>query len=226
MFSEDDLLPLSGLQHFTFCERRWALVQIERQWEDNRFTAEGEAAHERTHSGEIESRPDVLIRRAVPLLSLRLGLSGIADVVEFHRAREGDTGVAIAGKRGLWKPHPIEYKRKRGKGKFSAYDVQLCGQAICLEEFFGIAIDLGFILDITAKRRRSVHFTPALRSLVDAAASRMRTLLAEGRTPLPVLKKACPNCSLYERCQPGPIGNHRSVHRYLKIAFSRLEETI
>ncbi|MBV9763556.1 MAG: Dna2/Cas4 domain-containing protein, partial [Acidobacteriaceae bacterium] len=115
MFSEEDLLPLSGLQHMAFCERRWALVQIENLWQDNRFTAEGKALHERVHSGEMDSRPGVIIRRTLPIHSFRLGISGQADLVEFQPAPTGESGIPIESRRGLWRPVPVEYKRTRDK---------------------------------------------------------------------------------------------------------------
>src|SRR5690349_977966 len=113
MFTEEELLPLSGLQHMAFCERRWALVHIECVWEENRFTAEGNVLHAKAHSAEIESRPGVLVRRTVPIHSFRLGLSGQADIVEFQPVDAAELGVALAGRRGLWRPYPIEYKRRK-----------------------------------------------------------------------------------------------------------------
>lgn len=102
MFSEEDLLPLSGISHMAFCSRRWALIHIECAWEDNRFTAEGTLAHEKAHSGEVESRPGVLIRRTLPVLSFRLGLSGQADIVEFQPVQHG--GIVLPGREGRWQP--------------------------------------------------------------------------------------------------------------------------
>ena len=115
MYSEDELLPLSGLQHMAFCQRRWALVQIENIWEDNRFTAEGNVLHEKAHSGEIESRPGVLIRRTLPIHSLRLGLSGQADIVEFQPVK-ASSGIALAGRRGLWRPYPNRRAPRGARG--------------------------------------------------------------------------------------------------------------
>lgn len=106
-YTESDLLPISGLQHLAFCERRWALVQIESIWHDNRLTAEGNALHQRAHSGEIESRPGALIRRSLLLHSLRLGVTGQADIVEF---KQSAAGIPLAGHQGLWSVFPIEYR--------------------------------------------------------------------------------------------------------------------
>lgn len=201
MYEEADLLPLSGLQHFTFCERRWALVQIEQQWEDNRFTAEGSLLHERAHSGSIESRPGVLVRRTLPLRSLRLGLSGQADIVEFVATKDG-SGIELEGRAGRWRPFPVEYKRKKDHARSNAFKVQLCGQAMCLEEMFEIPVSEGAVYDGTSRRRQLVSFTPDLRLAVEKAAERMHVLFREGITPSPILKKACQSCSLINECQP------------------------
>jgi CRISPR-associated exonuclease Cas4 len=215
MYTEDELLPLSGLQHMAFCERRWALVQIEHVWADNRFTAEGKALHEKAHSGEIESRPGALIRRTVPIHSLRLGLSGQADVIEFLPAH-GGAGVEIAGRRGLWRPYPIEYKRSRDKAGSMAYRVQLCAQALCLEEMLGIAVPEGAVYDGRTHRRQAVTFDNELRRLVESLAERMHELFRQKLTPPPVLKKACRSCSLFEQCLPEKINPERRVSRYLE----------
>jgi CRISPR-associated exonuclease Cas4 len=125
MFAEEDLLPLSGLSHMAFCVRRWALIHIECVWEENRFTMEGRLLHEKAHSGDIESRPGVLIRRTLPVRSFRLGLSGQADIVEFHPLPAGNSGgLSLAGRKGLWQPFPVEYKRSRDKAGSRAYRLQ------------------------------------------------------------------------------------------------------
>ena len=130
MFTEDNLLPISALQHLLFCERQCALIHLERAWQENRLTAEGRIMHERVHEGGDETRRDVRIVRGLRLRSLALGLVGIADVVEFHRAADG---VAVPESAGTWRPFPVEYKR--GRPKSEPWDaVQLCAQALCLEE--------------------------------------------------------------------------------------------
>jgi CRISPR-associated exonuclease Cas4 len=215
MFSEDDLLPLSGLQHMAFCERRWALIQIESIWSDNRFTVEGKVLHERAHSGEIESRPGVLVRRTLPVHSFRLGLSGQADIVEFQPAPNGSSGVTIEGRRGLWCPFPVEYKRSREKAGSFAYRVQLCAQALCFEEMFSISVPEGAIYDGSSRRRQNVEFTVELRNEVESLALQMHELFRQGLTPPPVLKKACRNCSLNEDCHPEALSRVRSVGSYL-----------
>jgi CRISPR-associated exonuclease Cas4 len=216
VYSEDELLPLSGLQHMAFCERRWALVQIEDVWADNRFTAEGKALHETAHSGDIESRPGALIRRTVPIHSFRLGISGQADVVEFLPVHEGAGGIELAGRRGRWRPYTIEYKRRRDKAGSMAYRVQLCAQALCLEEMLGIAVAEGAVYDASTRRRQTVIFDDELRRLVESLAERMHELFRQKLTPPPVLKKACRSCSLFDQCLPEKINPQRSVSRYLE----------
>jgi CRISPR-associated exonuclease Cas4 len=212
--TEEDLLPLSGLQHMSFCERRWALVHIERVWEDNLFTAEGNLLHEKAHSGEIESRPRVLIRRAVPIRSLRLGVSGQADVVEFQPTIPGEPGVALPRRRGLWRPYPIEYKRSKDKSGSQAYRIQLCAQGMCLEEMLGVEVSEGAVFDGGTKRRQPVRFDQSLRESVEMLASRMHALFRSGETPAPIFRKACHACSLKERCFPEALGERRSVSAY------------
>jgi len=216
MYEEADLLPLSGLQHMAFCERRWALVQIEGVWEDNRFTAEGKQLHERAHSGEIESRPGVLIRRTLPIHSFRLGLSGQADIVEFLPVKAGSAGVKLEGRSGFWAPYPIEYKRSRDKAGSVAYQVQLCAQALCLEEMFSVTVNEGAVYDGTTKRRQIVPVGSSLRQQVEFLAQQMHALFKAGTTPPPVLKNACRKCSLYNLCQPELLENAQPVESYLR----------
>jgi CRISPR-associated exonuclease Cas4 len=163
MFGEDDLLPLSGLQHLLFCERQWALIHIEQQWAENRLTQEGRVLHERVHESGTEARPDVVVARGLRIRSLRLGLSGETDVVEFHRA-EGtrDGAIQLEGRAGWWTPFPVEYKR--GRPKSDAWDeVQLCAQALCLEETFGVVIPAGALFYGTKRRHTQVDFDAPLK---------------------------------------------------------------
>jgi len=145
-YTEDDLIPISALQHFVFCERQCALIHIEQAWTENRLTAEGRLLHERVHDQGGESRAGVRIERGLPLRSLRLGLVGVADVVEFHPLSEGG-----------WRPFPVEYKR--GKPKRNACDeIQVCAQALCLEEMLGVRIPAGALF--YGKTHRSQNFRP------------------------------------------------------------------
>lgn len=225
MYAEEDLLPLSGLQHLSFCERRWALVQMERQWEENVFTAEGELLHEKAHSAAVESRPGVLVRRTLPLRSFRLGLSGQADVVEFLPCTAG--GIAMPRRKGLWRPYPIEYKRTRDRHGSVAYRIQLCAQALCLEEMLHTLVSEGAVFDGKAKRRQEIQFDAALRRDVEALAMRMHAILESRKTPPAVYANKCGNCSMNPVCLPTLAQSaaasaylHRSVASNLRQAVS------
>jgi CRISPR-associated exonuclease Cas4 len=222
--SEDDLLPISSLADLVFCERRAALHFLEGVWQENQFTAEGHILHEKTHEADTECRGNVRIVRGLRLRSLRLGLSGIADVVEFHRldiaslpARAEDAipqAIALAGTTGLWKPFPVEYKRGKLKHEKS-YEIQICGQALCLEEMMNVQTSVGAIFYGKSMRRHDVIFAAELRQETEMAARRMHELIASGRTPPPVYEKRCESCSLMTECLPKTIQKRRSVRAYL-----------
>jgi len=203
MYSEDDLLPLSGLQHLVFCERQWGLIHIEQQWEENRLTSEGRILHEKVHQAGTETRPGVVTARGLHIRSFRLGLTGQADVVEFHQA--GRPG-------GL--PYVVEYKRGRPKAD-GCDEVQLCAQALCLEEMLGVAIDGGALFYGTIRRRKEVAFDARLRTRTEGLARRMHELFAARVTPPAVYAKKCDRCSLYDRCLPRTASKRGLVKRYL-----------
>ncbi len=217
-YSEDDLLPLSGLQHLAFCERRWALIHLEQQWEENLFTAEGKLLHEKAHSAEIESRPEVLVRRTLPLRSFRLGISGQADIVEFLPCEASEPGVPVPRRKGLWKPYPVEYKRSRDQHGSMAYHIQLCAQALCLEEMLHVPVPAGAVFDGKAKRRDVVNFDEPLRQEVERLAARMHQILRSGRTPQAVYAKKCEGCSMKPVCLPTVVES-ASASRYLSRAI-------
>ena len=219
MFSEDDLLPLSGLQHLLFCERQWALIHLEQQWEENRLTQEGRVLHERVHESGTEARPDRVVARGLRIHSLRLGISGEADVVEFHRSvTPHPNAISLEGRTGWWTPFPVEYKR--GKPKPDACDeVQLCAQALCLEEIFRVAIPSGALFYGVTRRRTPVEFDAHLRSQTEALAHRMHQMYQAGTTPQAIYAKKCERCSLIERCMPRMSTRHRDVQRYLATAL-------
>jgi CRISPR-associated exonuclease Cas4 len=218
MYTEEDLLPLSGLQHLAFCERRWALIHLEQQWEENLFTAEGKLLHEKAHSAEIESRPEVLVRRTLPLRSFRLGISGQADIVEFLPCEASEPGVPMPRRKGLWKPYPVEYKRTRDQHGSMAYRIQLCAQALCLEEMLRVPIPAGAVFDGKAKRRDVVNFDEPLRQEVERLAARMHQILQSGRTPQAVYAKKCEGCSMKPVCLPSAVESS-SASRYLARAI-------
>lgn len=198
-YTADELLPLSGLQHFLFCRRQWALIHVERQWQENVLTAEGRILHKRVDDPFFtETRKGVILARAVPVASYQLGLSGVCDVVEFTEAGEG---VALPGRTGLFQPAPVEYKR--GKPKLEASDEsQLCAQAMCLEEMLAAAIPIGYLYYGQTRHRVSVPLTPALRDLVRQAAEEMHNYFKRGYTPRVKPFKGCRSCSLADICLP------------------------
>lgn len=209
-FSEDDLLPLSALQHLVFCERQCALIHIEQAWSENLYTAEGRIMHERVHEANRESRGGIRVEYGIPLRSLRLGLVGKADVVEFH-SHKGSCGE-VPTKR--WVPFPVEYKR--GKPKTDDCDkVQLCAQALCLEEMLEVDVPCGALFYGKIRRRRDVDFDSHLRVETEEAAKRLHDLIQLGETPKTVYSSKCKSCSLSGMCIPRAVGKRRSVKHYL-----------
>ena len=200
IYSEDDLIPVSALADFTFCERRAALHFIERVWEDNLFTAEGTILHERVDDESAsETRGNLRIARSVWLRSLVLGLVGKADVVEFHKTELG--GVKLEGASGLWLPFPVEYKRGYLRPERS-FEIQLCAQALCLEEMLGGNIPSGAIFYGKTRRRMDVVFDSKLRMETEDTAKKVHELIALGITPKAEYSKKCKKCSLVELCLP------------------------
>ena len=212
MFAESDLLPLSALQHLLFCERQCALIHVEQQWEENRYTAEGRIMHERVDASRPESRGDVRVVYGLALRSIRLGLVGKADVVEFHRPDNAKRELTFTGD---WLPFPVEYKR--GRPKKQDWDkVQLCAQALCLEEMRNQSVCQGALFYGKTRRRVDVAFNDGLRRKTEETAQKLHSLIASGRTPLPVYKKRCDKCSFLDRCLPKTIEKRSSVGAYLK----------
>jgi CRISPR-associated exonuclease Cas4 len=212
MYSEDDLVQLSALQHLLFCERQCALIHIEQLWVENLYTAEGRIMHERVDSGRSESRGDVRLAFGLPLRSLRLGLTGKADVVEFHR-EEGGAGWKQPGS-SLWQPFPVEYKR--GRPKKELWDkVQLCAQAMCLEEMLGDEVPKGALFYGKTRRRVEVAFDVDLRRETEEAALRLHDLIVSGVTPFASYDEKCESCSFISLCLPKATTGRRTVTRYL-----------
>lgn len=217
-YKEDEYLQLSGLQHFRFCRRRWALIHIEHQWAENYRTIDGAILHENAHDTSFrESRGDVLTTRGVSVYSAALGVSGQCDVLEYRR---GSTGIPLAGREGLWQPYPVEYKR--GKPREDTGDtLQLCGQAMCLEAMLCCDIPEGALYYGEIRRRVPVTFSPELRGQVRSYLEEMHQLYRRGYTPRVKPSKSCNACSLKELCLP-KLMKSRSVSAYLKAA---MEET-
>jgi CRISPR-associated exonuclease Cas4 len=201
---EGDLIPLSALQHFLFCPRQCALIHVEQAWAENRFTAEGRVLHEATSEIGAEKRRGVRVVTAMPLVSHRLGVSGIADLVEMHKGEDG-----------RWLPFPVEYKRGKPK-KHRADEVQLCAQAIALEEMFSVTLSEGALFYGETRRRTTVPLDDALRALTQDVATQTRALL-NGKTTPPAIyaKSKCNNCSLVELCQPKRLSRPLSASAWL-----------
>ena len=203
IYPEEDLLQLSGLQHFAFCRRQWALIHIEQQWQENLRTVEGALLHRRAHDEQLrERRGDVLILRGLPVVSRTLGLSGKCDVVEFHA---DPAGIPLQGEEGLWHPFPVEYKRGRPKAH-DADLLQLCAQAMCLEEMLCCAVPEGALFYGETRRRMDVSFSDELRGRVTALPAEMHQLFRRGHTPKVRPSKSCNACSLKEICLPALLG--------------------
>lgn len=217
-YLEDDLLLLSGIQHIAFCERQWALIHIEQVWAESVRTVEGEFFHKRVDDAfEDETRKNVRTVRAMPIVSFGLGLRGVADVVEFQRTDESLEGrtIKLAGRSGWWVTVPIEYKRGRPKPD-DRDAVQLCAQAIALEEMLEIVIDSGELFYGETRRRETIIFDMRLRKHVCELSERMHKLVDEGRTPEAIKNKHCSLCSIYEMCQPNLTARHKPIKEYLK----------
>jgi CRISPR-associated exonuclease Cas4 len=214
-------LPLSGLQHLVFCERQCALIHVEGQWRDNRLTVEGTQLHERVDQDRArESRGDVRVVRSLPLRSRVLGVAGRADVVEFRRADDDDLSAVPAVMCGFddlprsrWHPIPVEYKRGRPK-RHDADRVQLCAQALCLEEMLACRIGAAALYYGTPRRRVSVLLDDALRRETHRAAVRFRELVTTGCTPRAERQPKCDRCSLQPVCVPD-AARRRSARAYL-----------
>jgi len=219
VYTEDDLLSISALQHLLFCERRAALVYTEGIWEENTFTVEGRHLHERADETVTEVRGDLRVARSLRLRSLRLGLSGIADVVEFQRVSKGEPGITLESAGGLWRPMPVEYKRGRLR-KEEGYEVQLCAQALCLEEMLEVEILAGALFYGKTRRRLEIAFNEKLRRDTEASAVRLHELLQSKVTPRAKQGPKCERCSLVDLCLPEALGRRRDVKGYLAKAIA------
>lgn len=203
---------LSGLQHFAYCRRQWALIHIEQQWMENERTIDGHLFHSVAHDkARTEKRGNLLVTRGLHIHSAQLGMSGICDVVEFHKSTKG---ISLASYDGLWEPYPVEYKK--GLPKFNEADeLQLCGQAICLEEMLLCHIPNGSLFYGENRRRKAVEFTEQLRKKVYDMAKEMHELWRKGHTPKVRPQKGCNACSLKEICIPR-LGKVKTVSAYYR----------
>lgn len=202
MFTEDELLPISALQHLAFCERQWALIHIEGAWAENARTSEGRLLHEKVHEEEFESRGECRTVRSLRLRSFQLGLTGQADVVEFIQTSDGTTVI------------PVEFKL--GKPKIDNCDeVQLCAQALCLEEMLHVQIEEGFFFYGRVRRRHQVLFSRSLRVETEKLSRTLHALYKDRKTPRAVYEKKCESCSLIDICMPKLV-RRKSARSYLE----------
>lgn len=211
-------LQISGLQHFSFCRRQWALIHIEQQWAENYYTADGDIFHERSDDPYTpEKRGGLIVSHALPVRSDRLGMSGTCDVVEF---RTSPDGVPIAGREGLWLPVPVEFKRGKSK-EIDADRLQLCTQAICLEEMLCCPkIGCGYLFYGETRRREEVGLTDELRAEVESMLTEMRVLYERGYTPRVKQSGKCRSCSLRDICLPR-LERRRSAREYNETMWEK-----
>lgn len=229
LIEDENLIMISALQHYLFCKRQCALIHLEGVWTENRLTAEGKILHEHVDAGGRESRKTVRMATSIRLVSHRLGLSGIADMVEFHASNDEFDSlgrrVAVSPKdmQGLWRPFPVEYKRGRPK-THHADEVQLCAQAICLEEMLGVFIPLGALFYGEPRRRTEVTFDMELRKLTEDTAKGIHELFISGVTPEPSFGKGCASCSIIDSCKPKQLASNRSVTQWLNHQLDEIHQ--
>lgn len=213
IFTDEDLLPISVLQHYAFCPRQCALIHIERVWHENFFTAQGRNLHERVDKGGERPGANIKVEYAVQLRSYKLGLYGKADVVEFHLKKDECPD--------LWVPYPVEYKR--GRPKKDDWDrIQLCAQAMCLEEQLNTKVEYGALFYATLRRRERVQFDSVLREITQKTAYAVHELIRKGRVPRAEKGKRCRSCSLMEVCMPELVHGQGSVKAYINTFLETL----
>lgn len=212
-YREEDFLQLSGIQHFLFCRRQWALIHIEQQWAENLRTVEGKLMHKNAHDPDNRSkRGDILTVKALRVHSSKLGISGECDAVEFHSDPDG---ITLANTAGRWIPYPVEYKKGMPKPGI-ADAAQLCAQAICLEEMLCCNIPEGALYYGETRHREKVIFTDDLKRSVFEAFDEMHKLYEKGYTPLVKRSRSCNACSLKDICLPA-LMKTRGVEEYMKL---------
>jgi len=215
LYSEDDLVPISALQHIFFCERQYALIHIEQVWEENRFTAEGKVLHERVDAEHHESRRLFRLEYGMAVRSLERDLIGKCDLVELYLSPGGGVAEAV----------PVEFKRGRNKEE-DVDRVQLCAQAFCLEEMFGVSVSVGQLYYLQEHRRTTVDIDGPLRAKTMELVARIRQLQASGMTPPAIYeKRKCDRCSLLELCMPESAGSGgKRVDRFVQSQIRATRE--
>lgn len=214
-YKEDDFLMLSGIQHFAFCRRQWALIHIEQQWEENGRTIEGKHIHKRVHNPNYHTkRGDIISIRGLRIQSRTLGLSGECDLVEFHKNKDG---IQLNKYEGAWIPVPVEYKKGTIKDN-DADELQLCAQAMCLEEMFCCSIQEGYLYYDENRRRKRIIFDDTLRCKVGEYTREMHRYFSRGYTPKSKPSKSCNACSLKNVCIP-QLEKKKNIESYLISAL-------
>lgn len=220
-YREEDYLMLSGIQHFSFCRRQWALIHIEQQWDENLRTVEGNLFHQKAHDGySSEKRKDVIISRGMPVFSRKMGVSGVCDIVEFHR--DDERGISIYGREGKYLVYPVEYKKGQPKEEESDL-LQMAAQAMCLEEMLACDITKGYLFYGEIRRRIEVVLDEGLRQRVSDSFAEMHQYFQRRFTPKVKRTKACNACSLKNLCLP-QLMKDRSVKEYISRRIGEEEE--
>lgn len=210
-YQEEDYLSLSGIQHFEFCRRQWALIHIEQQWQENVRTLEGEYLHKNAHDSENSTvKNGIIISKGMPIFSKTMGVNGVCDVVEFHKSEDG---VTIFDREGLYSPLPVEYKRGEPKS-YDADELQLCAQAMCIEEMLMCHIEHGFLYYGEIRHRHSVNFNEQTRNKVKEIFQEMHQYYQRRYTPKVKTTKGCKACSLADICLP-KLCKNISVNAYI-----------
>ena len=214
-YGEDDMLMLSGIQHYRFCPRQWALIHIEQQWADNRLTVEGRTLHKHADDATYRQKcGNHICLRSVNIASDELGLYGISDVIELHPSDDSKNCISHPKYPGRWLPYPVEYKHGRPK-KNEIDEVQLAAQAMCLEEQYSIRIVWGAFFYHEIKHRVEVEISDYLRDIVRQCAEEMHRVFKRGQLPAIQFGKYCDRCSLYNLCMPN-TANQPAASTYLK----------
>ena len=215
MYTEDEMLMLSGIQHFVFCPRQWALIHIEQQWEENRLTTEGNILHKNVDNPFYRQKNgDTITLRSLPIASKELGLYGVTDAVELLHSETPEDSILHPKYDGYWKPYPVEYKRGHSKPD-ERDEVQLAAQSMCLEEMYGVRIRSGALYYNEVKHRETVIITDSLREMTSLYASKMHELFKSGIVPKANKTSRCKNCSLNNICMP-EMSDCQTASNYLK----------
>jgi len=215
MYNDDEMLMLSGIQHFRFCPRQWVLIHIEQQWDDNRLTIEGQLLHKHVDDPFYRQKcGEYITLRSVSIASHELGLCGISDAIELLPTEDKNNSISHPKYKGFWLPFPVEYKH--GKPKKNEIDeVQLAAQAMCLEEMYSIRIDKGAFFYGEIRHRVEIEITPQLRKIVRTCATDMHKLYNKRAIPKAEKGKHCDKCSIKNICLP-QLENCTKASTYLK----------